>query len=147
MLVVALTCVLLIAVTTLIHYEVLRLLNTGLVPLPIPPRSKLLVLIFAACAAHIVEIAIYGLATYALVDVAGIGMLRGGSHFSLLNCFYFSAETYTTLGFGDLTPSGPIRVLAGIESLNGLLLIGWTATATYVAMERFWTVPPTGERT
>ena len=51
---------------------------------------------------------------------------------------YFSAETYTSLGFGDLTPNGPVRLLAGVEALNGLLLIGWSASFTYISMERFW---------
>ena len=51
---------------------------------------------------------------------------------------YFSAETYTSLGFGDVTPLGPIRLLAGVEALNGLLLIGWSASYTFIAMERFW---------
>jgi hypothetical protein len=142
MLPVALTCAFLIALTTLIHYEALRMLNTRLFTLPIPKRSKLLVVMFTAFATHILEIAIYGLALYLLVEWFGVGMLRGTTHFSLINCFYFSVETYTTLGFGDLTPSGPVRLLAGIESLNGLLLIGWTATSTYVAMERFWTGEP-----
>jgi hypothetical protein len=139
MLIVALTCVLLIAATTLIHYEALRVLNTRLLTLHIPDRSKLLVVIFAAFAAHLVEIAVYAVAVYGLVEHLDVGALHGAKHYSFLNYLYFSAETYTTLGFGDLTPSGPIRLLAGIESLNGLLLIGWTATSTYVAMERFWT--------
>lgn len=138
MLIVALTCTLLIAATTLIHYEALRVLNTRLLTLPIPDRSKLLVVIFAAFAAHLLEIAVYAVAVYGLVEHLDVGALHGAKHYSLLNYLYFSAETYTTLGFGDLTPSGPIRMLAGIESLNGLLLIGWTATSTYVAMERFW---------
>jgi hypothetical protein len=55
-----------------------------------------------------------------------------------MNCLYFSAETFTSLGFGDVTPVGPIRLLAGLEALNGLLLIGWSASFTYIAMERFW---------
>jgi len=42
------------------------------------------------------------------------------------------------LGFGDLTPVGPVRLLAGVEALNGLLLIGWSASFTYISMERFW---------
>ena len=142
MFIVALTCILLIAVTTLIHYEALRILNTGLLTMPIPARRKLLVVVFAAFATHIVEIAIYGLALYGLIAWLDVGTLRGTTHFSLINCFYFSVETYTTLGFGDLTPSGPVRLLAGIESLNGLLLIGWTATFIHVAMERFWTPGP-----
>jgi hypothetical protein len=29
-------------------------------------------------------------------------------------------------------------LLAGAEALNGLLLIGWSASYTYIAMERFW---------
>jgi hypothetical protein len=37
-----------------------------------------------------------------------------------------------------VTPVGPIRLLAGLEALNGLLLIGWSASYTYIAMERFW---------
>ncbi len=136
--IVALTCALLIAATTLIHYEALRVLNTRLLGLRIPDRSKLLVVIFAAFTAHLLEIAVYALAIYGLVEHLDVGALHGAKHYSFLNYLYFSAETYTTLGFGDLTPSGPIRLLAGIESLNGLLLIGWTATSTYVAMEQFW---------
>lgn len=51
---------------------------------------------------------------------------------------YFSAETYTTLGYGDVLPHGDLRLLAGLEALNGMLLIGWTASYTYLSMERFW---------
>jgi hypothetical protein len=51
---------------------------------------------------------------------------------------YFSAETYTSVGYGDVVPVGHVRLLAGIEALNGLVLIGWTASYTYIAMERFW---------
>ena len=46
------------------------------------------------------------------------------------------------MGFGDLTPTGPLRMLAGVEALNGLLLIGCSASYTYLAMERFWPVNP-----
>ena len=51
---------------------------------------------------------------------------------------YFSAETFTSLGYGDVVPTGPLRALPGFEALNGLLLIGWTASYTYVAMQHFW---------
>ena len=53
----------------------------------IPDRSKLLVLIFSAFAAHIVEIALYGATIYALIEWLGAGTLRGAQHFTLLNCF------------------------------------------------------------
>ena len=138
MLIVALACLSLIALSTVIHYEVLRLLNARLAALRIPSRSKLLVVMFSAFIAHGLEIAVYGLALYALAHYAALGTLSGPIGFSLVNCLYFSAETYTTLGFGDLTPTGPLRLLAGVESLNGLLLIGWSASYAYIAMERFW---------
>lgn len=131
-------CGLLIALTTVIHYEVLRTLNRGLPSLKIPNRNKLLVVIFAAFVAHALEICIYGLALFALIKYLGVGSLNGSAGFTLVNCLYFSAETYTSLGFGDLTPEGPVRLLAGVEALNGLLLIGWSASYTYIAMERFW---------
>jgi hypothetical protein len=53
---------------------------------------------------------------------------------------YFSAETYTSLGFGDVTPSGHMRLLIGLEALNGLLLIAWSASFAYLSMERFWNI-------
>ena len=129
---------LLVAVTTVLHYEVLGGLNTMLPSLPIPKRAKILVVIIVAFLAHAAEIAIYGAALHVLVTHLGAGALHGAVGSSLLNCLYFSAETYTSLGFGDLTPVGPVRLLAGVEALNGLLLIAWSASFTYLSRERFW---------
>ncbi len=137
-LIVALCCALLVVATTFMHYEVLRALNTRLPRLAVPPRAKLVVVILVAFAAHAGEMALYGGVFYALVNGLGAGTLAGVAHASLESCLYFSAETYTALGFGDLTPVGPVRLLAGVEALNGLLLIGWTASFTYLSMERFW---------
>lgn len=50
---------------------------------------------------------------------------------------YFSAETYTSPATVIVVPGGALRLLAGVEALNGLLLIGWSASYTYIAMERF----------
>ena len=138
MLTIIFVCFSLVALTTLVHYEVLRKLNTALFKLNIPSRSKLLMVIFATFLAHTVEMGMYGLTIFGLIQYVGLGNLTGSAGFSLANCLYFSAETYTSLGFGDLTPVGPIRLLAGAEALNGLLLIGWSASFAYIAMERFW---------
>lgn len=116
----------------------LRALNAWLPTLNIPGRNKLLVVIFTTFAAHAVEIFIYGLGFFVLIKHMSVGSLVGPAEFSMLNCFFFSAETYTSLGFGDLTPKGPVRLMVGIEALNGLLLIGWSASYTYFAMEQFW---------
>ncbi len=138
MFVVILSCVLLIALTTLIHYEVLRGLHVGLPKLQIPTRTKLLVAILVAFVAHAVEIGLYAVTLFALIRYMGVGSL-GGHESDLLSCLYFSAETYTSLGLGDIAPSGPVRLLAGAEALNGLLLIAWSASFIYLSMEKFWT--------
>jgi hypothetical protein len=140
MLFVLFACALLLVGTTLLHYEVLRALNTGLPALGIPNRTKLLVVMLVTFLAHATEMAMYGAALYVLVTWLGVGNLSGTTGFSLTTYMYFSAETYTSLGFGDLTPTGPVRLLAGIEALNGLLLIGWSASFTYISMERFWVI-------
>jgi len=68
------------------------------------------------------------------------GHLEGNFTGSLMDCVYFSFTTFTTLGFGDITPLGDLRYLVGIESLTGLVLITWTASFLFFEMQRFWDV-------
>ena len=138
MLIVVLTCLAVMAITTVIHYEVLRTLNDTLPGLNIPNRPKLLVVIFATSVAHLVEMVVWGLALFVLVQYTDVGRLNGDVPITLLNSVYFSAETYTSLGFGDVRPDGHLRLMVGLEALNGLLLIAWSASYTYLSMERFW---------
>ncbi|MBI2752439.1 MAG: two pore domain potassium channel family protein [Betaproteobacteria bacterium] len=137
MAIVAACCILLLILTTVVHYEVLRLVSFSLPLVRIPPRAKPLVVVFSAFAAHAVEILLYGAAFYGLARLLDLGTLAGAT-LSFESCLYFSAETFTSLGFGDLVPRGSLRLLAGVETLNGLLLIGWSASFLYIAMERFW---------
>jgi hypothetical protein len=138
MIIVTSFCIALLVFTTLVHYEVLRALTVSLPALAVPPRTKLIVVIIGAFFAHVAEIIVYALTIYVLARYLGLGTLGKASHFSLSASMYFSAETYTSLGYGDVIPSGDLRMLAGAEALNGLLLIGWSASYTYIAMERFW---------
>ncbi len=56
-----------------------------------------------------------------------------GAFTTMEEALYFSASTFTTVGFGDLVLTKDWRVLASIESANGFLLIGWS-TAFLVAV-------------
>jgi hypothetical protein len=140
----AATCLFLLVATTVIHYEVLRLLTAALPALGVRPRVQLIFVILGAFVAHFIEIMLYGAAYYVLATWFGVGSMgqSGALHFS--RCLYFSAETYTTLGYGDVLPHGDLRLLAGLEALNGILLIGWTASYTFLSMERFWPRAPDG---
>lgn len=44
---------------------------------------------------------------------------------SFFDCFYFSTTTFTTLGYGDYSPNGLIRVAATFQALFGVLNIGF----------------------
>ena len=68
----------------------------------------------------------------------GFGEIRGIAPDSLVDHVYFSAVTFTTVGFGDVIPEGPVRFLAGTEALCGFVLITWSASFTYLEMHRFW---------
>lgn len=141
MLVIVITCLLLLIITTLIHFEVLRLLSSKLPKMSIQPRNKLIVVILGAFTAHGFEIVLYGLIFYVFTHFFSFGSLSGAGGLSVMGCIYFSTETYTSLGFGDIIPGGSLRLMAGIETLNGLLLIGWSASYLYLAMERYWQAP------
>ncbi len=43
------------------------------------------------------------------------------------------------LGIGDVSPSEHLRIISGLEGLNGLVLIGWSTSFTFLTMRRFWT--------
>lgn len=92
------------------------------------PRARLIVVILATFATHALEITLYAAVVYALVHAAGAGTLGAASAPAWSTALYFSAETCASLCYGDVMPQGALRALAGVEALNGLLLIGWTAS-------------------
>lgn len=133
-----LACLALLVATTLIHYEVLRGLSASLPGFRIPVRTKLIFVIFGTFLAHALEIMLYAVMIFVMSRHMGWGTLGEVEKVSLRVCMYFSAETFTSLGFGDIVPRGGLRLLSGAEALNGLLLIGWSASYIYISMERFW---------
>lgn len=133
-----LAALVLVVLATAIHYESLRLLNHFLPTLRMPVRAKLMVVVCAAFLAHAFEMLLFGLAYYVLGEWLHAGSLGTHGGVSLATYLYFSAETYTSLGYGDIVPHETLRLVAGMEALIGLLLIGWSASYTFVAMQRFW---------
>jgi Ion channel len=130
---------LLVTATILIHYEVLRPTSRHLSELPVPPRFRILAVVIAAFVAHTIEVWLYGAAYWVLSDRLGFGALHAiEGQVGFEEYLYFSAVTYRTAGFGDLYPAGHLRLLSGVEALNGLMLVGWSASLTYLAMERYW---------
>ena len=129
---------LVVTATVLLHYELLRGTSRLIPLLAIPPRTRIIVVIGAAFVAHLLEISLYAVVFWVMQEWLALGTLAGLLEGSALDFFYFSISNFTTLGVGDLYATGPMRIVASIQSLNGLVLIGWSASFTYLAMERFW---------
>lgn len=48
---------------------------------------------------------------------------------------YFSLVTFTTLGYGELTIASSDRILAGIEAINGISLLGWSTAFMFAIFQ------------
>jgi hypothetical protein len=130
----------LVLTTVLIHYEILRFASLALPHIHLPPRQRILVVIVAAFLAHTIEVWMFALAYFLLANHFGLGSFQGDFDGSLHDHLYFSSVTYTSLGFGDVSPIGGLRLVSGVEALTGLMMIGWSASFTYLAMEKFWSM-------
>jgi hypothetical protein len=124
--------------SVLIHYELLYRLAILMQKEPIKPRYRIVTGIFGTLGAHLIEVWLFALGYYVMVNVGDFGTLLGNFHDTLLDCTYFSLTTYTSLGIGDIEPVGDIRFLTGMEALSGLVLITWTASFMFVEMQKFW---------
>jgi len=123
-----------------LHYEGLRWIDRCAERNVRLGASRLYFIVLAVIAVHLGEVLVYA-GGFALGARAGLGGLEGVAAPELprLSVYVFaSAEIFTSLGFGDLYPTGWLRLVAGVECLNGLILIGWSSSFTYLAMRRFW---------
>ncbi len=132
----------LVLACVLIHYEVLRAI-TGILPrLPVMPRYRIIFVLVFAFVGHTLEVWLFGIAYWLMGNHLGLGRLAGDFDGSLVESVYFSVVTYSTLGFGDVYPTGALRLVAGVEALIGLVLMGWTASFTYLEMRDLWDLHP-----
>ena len=124
----------------LLHLFVLERLGRWIYRRKETIRHPLPIVLTTIFVTHLLEVVLYALGL-SLLDWAGEGELRGaivGGPGWFQDHFYFSIASYTTLGIGDILPHGNIRIVAGLEALNGLVLVAWSASFTYLIMERLW---------
>ena len=132
---------LLVIACILIHYECLRLMSAFVPALPIAVRFKVLLVVMACFVAHTIEVWLYALA-FLLIYKADLGALKGQIEEHFVDFLYFSATSYSTMGIGDVYPVGALRLISGIEGINGLFLIAWSTSFTYFVMDRLWPLHP-----
>jgi len=128
----------LVAATFFFHYRCLLWLGESVPRLSSQSQAGVLMIILALFCAHIVEIALYALGYAGLVEFLELGSFNGGSIDEPLDYLYYSGVMFTSLGIGDIYPDGHIRFVTFIEALNGLMLVTWSASFTFLAMGRLW---------
>lgn len=129
---------LLVGLSVMVHYEAVYRIFTFMPSRSRRPRVGVIWGISLALLAHMIEVLIFAVGYYGLILAEEYGTLIGVVTPGFPDCVYYSFVTYTTLGLGDLIPTGPLRFLTGIESLTGLVLIAWTASCLYFQMEALY---------
>jgi len=136
-----------IAISWISTYEILSKVWNILPRLKITHRLRVLLISIPIFITHIIGIWMYSVAYFLIENYTSLGKIVGSERVygvnvdSFFDCLYFSAATYTSLGLGDLIPTHHMRMLVGAEVLNGLVMIGWTVSFTFLTMEKFWSSP------
>jgi len=94
-------------------------------------RRTLLRIIWWLVVLHLAEIAIWGLFYH-----------WRGFFPDAEAAFYFSASTYTTLGYGDVLLAKPWRMLGPIESLMGILMLSLSTGYFFLVVSRIYQPRP-----
>lgn len=119
-------------------YECMCLLLRTIVFFDPSPRRLLYILITGIFIAHGLTIIFYSLVYWSLVHILGFEELSGLVNDHYLSYLYYSATTYSSLGVGDIFSSGRLRFITGLEAINGLILITWSATIAYFSIQKMW---------
>jgi hypothetical protein len=127
-----------VVLCVLLHYESLSVLGRWLTVERLAHRARIVAMMFGLVVVHIVEIWGFALTYLLLAAQSGFGGFIANIPMIFVDYVYFSAVTYTSLGFGEIVPYGALRFLAGTEALVGLLMIGWTVAYTHLEMQRYW---------
>jgi len=100
------------------------------------PASRMLIGFYSAGFAHLIEAGLFafGFSLASALGLGGFNTLSGSV--GPMETYYFSIVNYTSLGLGDIYPTGHLRFMAGVESLNGFLLISCSAAYIFILMTK-----------
>ncbi|GLP88226.1 hypothetical protein GCM10007921_37870 [Tritonibacter mobilis] len=110
------------------------------------PSTRVLSIVTLLFITHLFQIALFASGFWIAAEVLEIGSFEGEGVNDALDYLYYSAVIYTSLGIGDIVPTGHLRFLTGVEALNGLLLIAWSASFLFATMNRLWDWEPCVEQ-
>ena len=124
-------------ITVAMHYEALRFLGRTL-GAHVHKRIGVLLVMLGLLIAHALEIWVFAFGYMFANWAPDMGHIAGVEHPDAFDYMYLSSMVYATVGFGDLVPVGAMRMISAAEALTGLALITWSASFTFLAMQKFW---------
>lgn len=125
----------LVFATGLVHFLLLLPIVRCLRETSWRPLARDMSVLVVVVVAHCAEAGLYA-AGFALGQVLGLGAFAQVKAMGWMDYFYFSLVNYNTLGLGDIHPTGHLRFIAGVEALNGFLLISCSASILFDLMRQ-----------
>ena len=115
----------LVLLAKLTRYEAAEEMRKKIRPLSVAGVSLTMAIVIGLFALHALEIWLYA-ALY--LELGAIDTLR--------HAVYFSTQTYAAIGFGDDLLNPEWHLLAAIEGINGVILLGWSTAFFVTTMRR-----------
>jgi hypothetical protein len=109
----------------LTRYERLEERKLAVRPLSLAAVGFTMSVVIGLFALHAIEIWLYA-ALY--LELGALDTLR--------QAVYFSTQTYAAIGFGDDDLAAQWQLLAAIEGVNGVILLGWSTAFFVTSMRR-----------
>lgn len=126
-------------IVLLIHYEMLNLVTNFIDKEKKRNRREMIFIVSVIVAAHLIEAVVFALMFYIRKDLLELDIFNNGQNLSPLEYYNFSLENYTSLGYGDVfIQGGGGRFLSAMESVVGLILIGWSSSFMFLIMTWDW---------
>ncbi len=137
---VSLLAIVLVVICVTMHYESLRILGKTL-GAHVHKRIGVLLVMLGLLIAHGLEIWVFALGYMFADRMPDMGDIGHIANPDIIDYMYLSSMVYATVGFGDIVPLGAMRMLSAAEALTGLSMITWSASFTFLAMQKFWPAP------
>jgi hypothetical protein len=115
----------LVLLARLTRYEALEEMKLKIQPLSVAGVSLTMAIVVGLFVLHAVEIWLYAVL---YLELGAIDTLR--------HAVYFSTQTYAAIGFGDDLLNPDWHLLAAIEGINGVILLGWSTAFFVTTMRR-----------
>jgi hypothetical protein len=133
--------IVIVVLTILVNYEVLNIVWKHIPKIEKSPRKCIVYIMLAILAGHTFAVWIYGFGYLMIAEIFYKEALIEQGFDGFIQYLFASAQIYSSFGGAELFSLGTMRFLASIEALNGIVMVAWTFSLTYVVIDKTWQLP------